>query len=379
MRVATLVLPLIALSGLGVAAWTVNDLSKKVPDPSPVYLPAAKPFVHSLSGAGLVEPSSEVVDVASELSGVVAEVVARHGMKVKRGDVLFRLDDRHLKSELAKAEAAVAAAQSSVAAAMAALARQKAEPRPESLPALRAHVLEVERQLADDRDRLDREKLLLKSGAARDRDTKAAEFAVAVREAQLAKARAELMLAEAGAWAPDVLVAQTSVDAARAAVAVAQSNSEALKVDLDRLVVRAPIEGDVLQVNIRAGEGVTLSSTIAPIVMGDTNPLHIRVDLDENDASRFVPGAPGVAFLRGHQAKDEALRIKFVRIDPYVIPKRALTGSVFERVDTRVLQVIYEIVEVPKGLTPWCGQQVEVFIEDVAAPTSRVSVIPLPK
>jgi hypothetical protein len=57
-----------------------------------------------------------------------------------------------------------------------------------------------------------------------------------------------------------------------------------------------------------------------------------------------------------------------VRVDPYVIPKRALTGSVFERVDTRVLQVIYKITAVPAGLVPWCGQQVEVFIEDARPP-----------
>lgn len=379
MRISTLLLPLVALSGLGLAAWTVSDLMKKAPDPAPAYIPAAKPFAHALSGAGIIEPSSEAVFVTSELAGVVTEVVARHGTKMSKGSVLFRLDERHLHAELMKAEAQVAVAESAVASAGAVLAKLVAEPRPENLPAFRARVAEAERQLADDRDRLDREQMLSKSGAARERDTKAATFAVAVREAQLEKARAELKLAEAGAWAPDVAIAQASLGSANASYNAARANVRAVKSDIDRLTVRAPIDGEVLQVNIRPGEGVTLSSPVAPVVMGATQTLHVRVDLDENDASRFVRGAAGRAFLRGHQGIDEGIKIEFVRVDPYVIPKRALTGSVFERVDTRVLQVIYRVTEVPKGLTPWCGQQVEVFIEDVSAPTSRESAKPLPK
>ena len=376
MRLSTFVLPIVALSGLGLSALTIRDLMKKAPEPPPPYVPAAKPFARSISGAGIVEPSSEAVDVASELAGVVVDVAARHGTRVKRGDVLFRLDDRHLAAELAKAEAERLVAVESITAAEAQVAKLKAEPRPETLPALRAKIAEIELLLADDRDRLERERTLKRSGATTDRGEQAAAFAVGSREAQLAKAKADLALAEAGAWAPEIAVAATAVRAAQARRAAAEAVVAAVKTDLDRLVVRAPIDGEILQVNIRVGEGVVPGAGSAPIVMGETSPLHVRVDLDENDASRFVKGSAGRAYLRGHQGKDEALGIEFVRVDPYVIPKRALTASVFERVDTRVLQVIYRIATVPPGLVPWCGQQVEVFIEDAAATTRGAPSLP---
>lgn len=379
MRLSTFILPVIALSGLGISALTIRDLMKKAPEPPPPYVPAAKPFDRSISGAGIIEPSSEAVDVASELAGVVVEVAARHGARVKKGDVLFRLDERHLASELAKAEAERRVAAEAVTAAEVGVAKLKSEPRPETLPALKAKIAEIELLLADDRDRLDRERRLKQSGATTDRGEQAAAFAVGSREAQLARARADLALAEAGAWAPDVAVATAAVRAADARRASAEVAVAAVKTDLERLVVRAPIDGEILQVNIRVGEGVVPGASVSPIVMGETSPLHIRVDLDENDASRFVKGAAGRAYLRGHQGKDEAFDIAFVRVDPYVIPKRALTGSVFERVDTRVLQVIYKITAVPAGLVPWCGQQVEVFIEDAAAASSRSATPPLPK
>jgi hypothetical protein len=54
-------------------------------------------------------------------------------------------------------------------------------------------------------------------------------------------------------------------------------------------------------------------------------------------------------------------RTSYIRVEPYVVPKRSLTGDSTERVDTRVLQVIYSFY---KGALPiYVGQQMDVFIE----------------
>ena len=59
--------------------------------------------------------------------------------------------------------------------------------------------------------------------------------------------------------------------------------------------------------------------------------------------------------------------IEYVRTEPLVIPKRSLTGSVSERVDTRVMQVIYSVD--PNVLGAAVGQQVDVYIvEENGAP-----------
>src|SRR6185436_8548510 len=95
------------------------------------------------------------------------------------------------------------------------------------------------------------------------------------------------------------------------------------------------------------------------IVLGDTRRMHVRVDVDENDAWRIRPDAAAEASLRGNSSLKTPLT--FVRIEPYVIPKRSLTGESTERVDTRVLQVLYKF---PRAALPvYVGQQMDVFIE----------------
>jgi len=96
--------------------------------------------------------------------------------------------------------------------------------------------------------------------------------------------------------------------------------------------------------------------------IGATQTLHVRVDVDEHDAWRVKGDAKGFAALRGNAAISTPLR--FVRFEPLVVPKRSLMGDSTERVDTRVLQVIYAF---DRGTLPvFVGQQMDVFIEAVA-------------
>jgi len=76
-------------------------------------------------------------------------------------------------------------------------------------------------------------------------------------------------------------------------------------------------------------------------------------------------GVSATAFLRGD--RDIQTPLKFVRFEPFVIPKTSLTGDTTERVDTRVLQVIYSF---DRGQLPiYVGQQMDVFIEAPDAST----------
>ena len=65
------------------------------------------------------------------------------------------------------------------------------------------------------------------------------------------------------------------------------------------------------------------------------------------------------ASLRGDPSRKFPLR--FVRVEPYVIPKKSLTGDNTERVDTRVLQVLYAIERTDHPV--YVGQQLDVFID----------------
>ena len=60
---------------------------------------------------------------------------------------------------------------------------------------------------------------------------------------------------------------------------------------------------------------------------------------------------------------DQQVPLTFVRVEPLVVPKRSLSGGVSERVDTRVLELIYSVS--PNDLHATVGQQVDVFIEEL--------------
>lgn len=152
-----------------------------------------------------------------------------------------------------------------------------------------------------------------------------------------------------------------AIAAAAAGLASAKARVDRIRLDMERHTVRAPVPGRILQITIRPGEFAQSGALTAPLMLlgGDTR-LFLRVDADEFDAWRIRAGAPGVAFVRGNPNMRTTLQ--FERIDPYVIPKTSLTGSSTERVDTRVLQVIYSFD--PSTLPDvYVGQQLDVFIQ----------------
>src|SRR5439155_15315491 len=143
------------------------------------------------------------------------------------------------------------------------------------------------------------------------------------------------------------------------ALAQARVQIEQVKTEIERATVVAPVDGVVLQVNVRAGERISERDAKALMVLGDVSIYHVRVDIDERDIARFRPGAPAKAYPRGETAHE--INMRFVRVEPYVVPKKSLTGDNTERVDTRVLQVLYAIEGTDHPV--YVGQQLDVFID----------------
>ncbi len=155
----------------------------------------------------------------------------------------------------------------------------------------------------------------------------------------------------------------------RAEAVLAQANTRLNVIDteLNRLVVRAPIDGQILQLKVHLGEFAPVGQLSQPLVlMGNVEPLHVRVDVDEHDAWRVRSGAQAMGFLRSNTQITAPL--VFVRFEPYVIPKVSLTGASAERVDTRVLQVIYRFHA--GDLPVFVGQQLDICIEATARSTA---------
>jgi HlyD family secretion protein len=189
---------------------------------------------------------------------------------------------------------------------------------------------------------------------------------LALRQAELARAQRQYdRLAKITGLAvakEDVDKREDDLQVAKAAVVKAQTSIESAQLLLGRSVVRAPIDATVLQVNIRAGEHTTPGGVTAPIILGAIEELQVRADVDEQLAPRVRDGARAVAFRKGETANP--IPLEFVRIEPYIVPKKSLTGSGAERVDTRVLPVVFRFPN-PPGLRAYVGQQMDIFIEEM--------------
>lgn len=338
-------LPIVALVALGFAFRHVVVADQEPPKLPPPVEPARSPYANSVAGAGVVEPLTENIAVGSPLPGVVVEMFVRVGDEVAAGQKLFRLDDRQLRAERTARQAALDSARAS-------LVKLQAMPRREEVPIDEAKLREAKAGLVDAREQLARADRGLKTNVVSEDDFFRRKNAVAQAEAQVARADAELKLLRDGAWKPDVAVAESQVT-------MAEAQLQQTETELDRLVVRAPVRGRVLQKNVREGEYVGVPPGQALMVLGDVSTMHVRMDVDETDIGRFRPELPGKAITRG--ANKRELPLRFVRVEPYVVPKKSLTGVGSERVDTRVLQVIYAVDGTDPGL--FVGQQVDVYLD----------------
>ncbi len=347
-----LFLPTLAAAALASTYWHVARTSQSTPQIEPPVVPPRSPFADVVAGVGLVEPRSENIEVAAVVPGTVVDVPARVGDEVAAGDVLFRLDDRQRRSDLAVQEARLAEA-------LAALRRWEQMPRAEDLPPSAARVERYQADLALREDQLRRARQLVADGAITEQELVEREQAYSATQAELTQAEAEDARLRAGAWDADLAVARSQVERSRQLV-------EQARVELDRLVVRSPIRGTVLKVDVRLGEYVGTPPGKPLAVLGDVDALHVRVDVDEHDLPRFAPGMPGRGFVRGDAATP--LSLKFVRVEPFTEPKQSLTGAGNERIDTRVLQVIYAIESAPRAV--YVGQQIDVFLDATPQPES---------
>ncbi|HLF97193.1 MAG TPA: efflux RND transporter periplasmic adaptor subunit [Methylococcaceae bacterium] len=301
-------LPLLAIAGFLFGLFSAVRGNQPPPVTPAAVEPAASPFPAFIAGSGIVEASTRNIEIGTPLSGVVDKVAAQVGDKVGAGDLLFRLDPRAYAAQEAVKRAAVAKAKADVNQAQAELN--------DAATLLRLAAAVTDRR-AISTEELDRRR----------------------NAAAIAKARLETM---------------------RAAEAQADADLATTRTDLERLEVRAPVAGEVLQVNLRPGEFATAGTLSTPLLLlGSLDPLHVRVDVDENDAWRFRREARAVAYLRGNPRFRVELGLAY--LEPFVVPKKSLTGDSTERVDTRVLQVLYRFD--PATLPAYVGQQMDVFIE----------------
>src|ERR1700730_3613250 len=316
------VLPLLAVVGVGVAVVMVIQGNRTPPVAQPVVPSTQAPFTSSIFGPGIVEARSENIAIGTPVSGIVTAIHVKWGDRVKAGAPLFKVDTRDLEAQLLPANAKVK------------------EMEAQLLPAT-AKVNEAEATTAKAENRL-------KVGEG-------LEPGVSISAEEVSNRRFDTGIDKAM-----VASAQAQVEQIKSQIAAAKAQVEQIKRDVELRTIRAPISGRILQMKTRLGEYAQSGVLSTPLLLvGDDTSLHVRADIDENDAWKFRPCAPAVASVRGNP--DIKTPLQYVRTDPDVIPKVLLTGDTTQRTDTRVLQVVYSFD--PKSLPLYVGQQMDIFIE----------------
>ena len=351
-----------ALAILGVLAGLSSAFyygMKKKPFP-PAFKPATNPYEKGIYVNGITESyqsHGENINIYPEVSGTVIQILVAEGETVKKGTPLLKMDDSVQR-------ATVEQQKSQAEAALALLEELKAEPRKETLDVAVAQVELASANLKSSQDQLDKEQKSyeLDPNSVAKNDLDNAVNAVKAARANLAVAQRQYDLTKAGAWIYDIRNQEKQYNA----LFKAYMASDAL---LAKYTIKALTDGVVLSMNAAVGSYIssqgayeTYTQGLDPIaVMGSSEfYVGVRCYVDEILIHRLPPPSQMNArmFIRGTEI---SIPLEYVRVQPYVSPKIELSNQRTERVDVRVLPMIFRF-ERPPNLNIYPGQLVDVYI-----------------
>jgi len=309
------------------------------------------PFKSYITGVGIVQASSENIFIGSPIIRIVEKVLVSVGMEVKKGDPLLKFENRDLESDLLIKQVAYDIA-------LAKIAKLKALPQPEDITSAEAALRSAQIDTRQAKTELDRALSVEDRRAISQEEVDKRSFHFEQAQANENKTQLNLDKIKAGTWQPDLNIAHLEAEQAKA-------NLEKSKTDIERTIIRSPIDARILQIKIHEGELPAMDSSRNPMmIIGNTKEKYLQVSINQYNAPSFKSDAPAIAFLQGDNRTQFPL--EFIRLEPYMVNKQNLTNEISEKVDTKVLNVIYRFKDQVEDL--FIGQQMDVFIETEFAP-----------
>jgi HlyD family secretion protein len=356
----TRLLFILSVAGLVMALYSAHIYSQQPPAQPPVFNPAPNPYPNGIFANGIIESwqaHGANINIYPEVSGPITEVLVTEGQKVQKGTTLLTIDDsvQRATTEQQKCQAD---------AALAILDQLKAQPRPETLEVSKAQVENAKASLKTAQDQLSKEEEAYSQepgSISRDALDNARNSAK-VAESTLAVAQRQYDLTRAGAWTYDIQTQQKQYES----LFKAYRASEAL---LNKYTIKAPVDGIVLSIEAAPGSYVssqgaygTYTGGFSPLVVMGTSQDHLEVRcyIDEILVHR-LPDVSNITATMFIQGTDISIPLTFERLQPYVSPKIELSNQRAERVDVRVLPLIFRF-DKPKDLNLFPGQLVDVYI-----------------
>jgi HlyD family secretion protein len=349
---------------LGIVAGLISAYVYAVPTrpQGPAFSPASNPYAKGIYANGIVESyqtNGENINIYPEVQGTVTAIFVDEGACVTKGAPLIAIEDSVPRATAEQQEAQAEAAR-------ALLGQLKAQPRRETLAVARAQVDFASASLKNAQDQLDKQARAYEidpRSVSRDALDNA-KNAAKVARANLEVVTKQYELTKAGAWIWDVRNQESQVLALLRAAAA----SRAL---LEKYTIRAPVDGVVLSVDVAVGSYIspqgaysTYTQGFGPaLVMGSSKDyLAVRSYIDEILIFRLPhpERMRATMFVRGTTRE---VPLEFVRLQPYVTPKIQLSNARTERVDVRVLPVLFRF-KPPKDLAVYAGELVDVYVAE---------------
>ncbi|WP_290032576.1 EmrA/EmrK family multidrug efflux transporter periplasmic adaptor subunit [Acinetobacter pittii] len=239
---------------------------------------------------------AETAQITSMVSGQVAQVVVKDTQTVHRGDVLVRIDDRDAKIALAQAEAELAKAkrQYKQTAANSSSLNSQVVVSADEINSAKAQVAQAQADYDKAALELNRRAQLAASGAVSKEELTKAQSAVETAKAGLELAKAGLAQASSSRKAAESTLAANEAliqgvsETSTPDVQVAQAHVEQAQLDLERTVIRAPVDGVVTRRNIQVGQRVAPGTSMMMIV--PLNDLYVDANFKESQLKKVRPG-----------------------------------------------------------------------------------------
>ena len=277
---------------------------------------------------GEVEPVSGEIKIGSSVVGRIAEVTVKVNDRVFAGELLVRLEDDDLKARVTIAEAQAALQKrerNDKAAGGRAADRRKAEDA----------VADAEKAVVDEQSAVDRATAARAEGAS-DNTLTAARAALSRAQDRLQQQQDALrrLVAQSNVPLPTQLEGQLNV--ARGELAYANAN-------LEKMRIRAPIAGTVLQVNAKVGE-LTSPSLPQPLIsLGDVSALRVRAEVAELNIGSIKVGQPVV--VRAAALREREFAGKVSSVAPGVEPRRTGADARRPPSDSKFVQVFVDLID----------------------------------
>lgn len=312
-----------------------------------------------------------IVKIGARATGTVNQMLVKVGDRVRKGELVARIDDRELRAQLVEAEAGLASSRAELA--------RVEKVYPLQIAEAEANLAAAQSQgdyLAANAKRL--EQLLAEGFVSRDEAENAKEKAAA-QQAQAKAARATVERLQ-GEFTEARKKAALAVDQARA-------NVDSLRIRISYTTIHSPLDGVVSQVTAQEGETIVAGLQVANLItVLDTSRLEMWVYVDETDVGQVKPGQPVEFSVDAYPGKTFHGTIKTIYPEPEIrdniVYYQALVGISAEQAEllrpemTTQVQIVVaqkdDVLLIPNSALKWVDDRQQIFVQEADGKVRRV-------